>query len=453
MRDDSIPAEPLATAPAASPGADSPWVSWGAVAVLLLCAQLSITDRQILSLLVDPIKRDLGLTDTQLGLLQGFAFAIVYSVAGLPIGWAVDRAPRRIILFLGVMVWSLSTAACGLARSFPALIIPRATVGAGEAAVAPVSVSLIGDLFPPQRAGLALGVYAAGFSVGSGVALALGGLIFGLFGGRPTAQLPLIGQVWTWQAVFLALGAPGVLAAFLAFAIREPPRPRRKGERGSPGVAELPLGAFIGRRWRVVALVYGGFALTTLVAYAVSGWTPAFLGRTFGWSTGRIGAVFGAVVMAGGLAGSLLGGWCIDWLHRRGREDACLLVGAVACALATPLLVGAYWLPSPGLVLLALGFGLAAAQASGPAAYASLRLIAPPHLRGRLTAGFVLVASLLGTGLGPLAVGLATDFILGDERRVGAALSIVVMAALPNAAALLALAHHAWRARAPLELT
>jgi MFS family permease len=277
-------------------------------------------------------------------------------------------------------------------------------------------------------------------------------LVFSLFGGRPTALFPLIGQVWTWQAVFLALGAPGVIVAFLAFAIHEPPRPSRKDTHAS-FAGELSLGGFVGRRWRVVALVYGGFALTTLVAYAVSGWTPAFLGRTFGWSTERIGATFGAVVVTGGLAGSLLGGWCIDWLHRRGNEDACLIVGAIACALATPLLVGAYWLPRPGLVLLALAFGLAAAQASGPAAYASLRLIAPPHLRGRLTAGFVLAASLFGTGLGPLAVGLATDFIFRDERRVGAALAFVVMTALPAATALLALARRAWQASAPLDVS
>lgn len=387
-------------------------------------------DRQIIALMVEPIKRDLGLSDTQMGLLQGLAFALMYSIAGLPIGWAVDRYSRRWVLFLGITVWSISAASCGLARDFWQLSIGRSLVGAGEATVAPSAVSLIGDLFPPDRIGAPSGVFAAGFSIGNGVALIVGGLIVGLFASRTTVLVPLIGAVAPWQAVFLVAGLPGMAIAFLAFTLRDPGRSRL---RSSP-VAERSnsdLRTFLQSRAKVVALTFAAFTVATLVSYSIGSWTPAYLSRIFGWSPERIGATFGVALASAGVLGSVIGGVLIDRVHRAGRHDASLIVAAGCVAASTPLLVGSYFVPSPDWALGCLALGLIPYSAVAAASYATWRLIAPQRLRGRVTAGFVLTASLFGTSVGPIAVGVITDQVFHDEKMVGMSIALVLTVCLP----------------------
>lgn len=413
--------------------------AWGSVAILVIFSQLSIMDRQIISLLVDPIKQDLQLSDTALGLLQGLAFAVMYSLAGLPIGWAVDRYPRRIIIFLGVIVWSVSATCCGLARNFLQLFLARAAVGIGEAVVTPVSVSLISDIFPSHKVGRALGVYSAGYSIGTGLALLIGGAIIGLFVGQATVAIPLIGDVAPWQAVLIVTGLPGLLIALLAFALFEPSRPRTAtpllaGDGKMRNDAFLP---FLKEHGVVLAFAYGSFTLSTLVAYAIAGWTPAFIGRTFGWDAQDIGPAFGLAAGGGGVAGSLLGGLLIDYFHRRGHLDASLRVAGWCMIASMPLLVSAYFMPSPTLVLIMIAIGCTIFQASGPAAYATWRLIAPPHMRGRVTAGFMFLANMFGTGLGPLVVGFSTDHVFGSDAKVGMSIALVTGVILPLAAVLL----------------
>ncbi|MGE0776076.1 MAG: MFS transporter, partial [Sphingomonadaceae bacterium] len=177
-----------------SPGY-SPLKAWCSVGILLIFSLFSILDRQVIALLVEPIKADLQLSDTQLGLLQGLAFALFYSLAGIPIGWAVDRFPRRIIIYLGITFWSLSTAACGLATNFWQLFAGRTSVGIGEATLTPVAVSLISDLYPPNRVATPFGVYSAGFYLGSGVALGIGGWVISLFAGQTHIVFPVVGSV------------------------------------------------------------------------------------------------------------------------------------------------------------------------------------------------------------------------------------------------------------------
>lgn len=207
-----------------------PLYAWYACAVLLLAYIFSFIDRTIVSLLVIPIERDLGINDAGMSLLQGFSFALFYALLGLPIARLVDARDRRVVVAAGIALWSIMTAACGLAGRFWHLFLARVGVGAGEAALLPGATSLLADYFPPERRGLAMGVFAAGIYLGAGLALVIGGLLLHLLDGTRLA-LPLLGALHPWQTVFIAVGAPGLVVALLMLSLREP---ERRGGGGAP---------------------------------------------------------------------------------------------------------------------------------------------------------------------------------------------------------------------------
>jgi MFS family permease len=413
----------------------SPLAAWGSLSILLLFSMVSILDRQIIALMVEPIKADLQLSDTELGLLQGFAFALFYSLASIPLGWAVDRYSRRTIIYLAVTTWSLSAAACGLASNFWQLFFGRTMVGAGEAALMPASVSLISDLFPPDKVGTPMGIYAAGFYLGSGVALGIGGLVVGLFAGSAFVHFPLIGNIASWQAVFLVTGLPGVALAILAFFLRDPRQPRRAVTRDNSQVQGF--GTYVASNWRIVLHSFGAFGLASLVAYAMGAWTPAYFARTFGWQPTEIGWMWGLVIALSGATGAVLGGVLIDRVNKAGVRDACLFVPAMSSLIAWPLVTSGYLIASPLLGLLLLGLGMVALGVVSAGSFATWQRIAPPSIRGRVSACFVLVSSLLGAGTGPVVVAFITDYVLGDESLVGQSLALTVGVAIPAMAVLL----------------
>lgn len=340
------------------------------------------------------------------------------------------------ISFVGVTVWSVSAAACGLAGSFWQLFAARTMVGVGEASITPTAVSLIGDLFPREKVGLPMGIYAAGFYVGSGLALAIGGFVVGLFAGLDVVHIPLIGPVAPWQAVLITTGSPGILLAFLAFLMKDP----RKPITVAPGEAAPRISALLAERGRLIALTYTGFALAAFVMYAIGGWTPAYLSRRFGLLPQEIGWTWGVVVSCSGAFGALVGGVIIDRLYLRGRRDANLIVPAIGALASWPLLTIAYFLPSPTAVLVALGVGMSLFSMIASGSYAAWRQIAPPQFRGRITAGFAVIAGLFGAGLGPVVVALVTDYVFGDEAMVGASLALVLCIAVPAITIFLAMA-------------
>ena len=411
--------------------------AWFGVAILLIFSLLSYLDRQIVALLVDPIKADLGLTDTQLGLLQGLAFALLYSVAGLPLGWAVDRYPRRLVIFLGVVVWSLSSAACGLARNFWQIFIARTMVGVGEAALNPAAVSLISDLFPREKVATPMGVFSAGFYVGGGAALAIGGWIASLFAGREVVPFPLVGDVAPWQATFLVAGLPGVIVALLVYAFTDPRPVDHRAWAGQSPVAQSRLIPFMRSHPRIVAIAFSAFALSSLNGYAVVSWTPAYFMRVAGWTPAEVGATFGMVIALSGALGAVGGGMLMDRLFRAGHKDAIFLLAGSASIVSAPVLAGAYIVPWPFATLALLCVGLTLLGVIAAASFTSWQVIAPPALRGQLTAAFVLVSAIVGAGFGPLSVGLLTDYVFGDEKLVGFSIAVVVSIVLPAMSALL----------------
>lgn len=406
--------EPRRTAPALKKGG----TGYGAYAlgVLILAYVLAFVDRQLLGLLVQPLKRDLRLSDVQLGLLQGLGFALFLALSGLPIGRRVDTSRRITLVALSVVVWSLMTAGCGLAPGFTVLLLCRMGVGAGEAALTPAAYSLIGDYLPSRRLGLAVSLYGMGAYVGSGLALLLGGLVL--------SHLPhgvaALGLTKPWRAAFLILGLPGLLAAAWAATLREPAR--RSGGAAAPSLAETAA-YFRAHGW-TLAGVHLAVAFSAMALYALMAWTPAWFARSFHTPAGRIGQDLGLEVMAAGALGALSGGVLGDVLGRRGRAWRLGLI-AVAAALALPWAIAAPQAASPQEALVRLApliFLSTMVVGAGPAV---LQEVTPGRMRGVQHALAVLAVNLIGLGLGPLLVALVTDGVLHDERRLSLALALL----------------------------
>jgi len=398
--------------------------------VLISAYVLAFIDRQILNLLVEPLKHDLHLSDVQISLLQGLSFALFLSVAGLPIGRLVDITRRTRLLAIGVAAWSLMTAACGLARGFGMLLVARFGVGAGEATMTPSAYSLIGDLFGARRLGLAMGLYSMGPHLGSGLALILGGVVMHAL--PPTLDLPLIGHVHGWQAVFLALGPIGLILALWTATLREPPR-QGGGAVTPPSWRETA--AYFRRNACALVLVNLTVTFAAMANYSLSAWASSLLARTYHMKLGAAGTALGWRAMLFGAAGALAAGLIGDALCRRGWRFGRLSVLIAATVSAAPLAACMALAGSQALCLSLIGplfLMITLAIASGPA---TLQEVTPNRLRGLQHAGAVLAVNLLGLGLGPTLVAVITDLVLRDESRLNLALAL----AMPSMLALSAI--------------
>ena len=410
-------------------GAVEPWpnpvVAWYVVGVLILAYLVALVDRQILTLLVQPIRRDLGLSDTQLSLLIGLAFAVLYTVAGIPIAKLADRKPRRTIIAVGVFFWSVMTFLCGLAQNYWQLFLARVGVGVGEAALQPSAYSMLSDYFPPDRLGRAIGTYSIGLFIGGGLALILGGAVIGALSGAESTHLPIIGEVRNWQLAFIVVGAPGVLLTLLIMAtVKEPPR-RGLAKEGAGGVSSAELLHFVRGNAATVSRIVAAFSFGGIAVVGYLAWVPEFLRRSYGWDMSRIGLVFGLVMAVAGTAGTLFGGWFVDRLARRGHRDAPIRASIVAFLFLVPAAVAAPLMPtaeSSLAVLAALLFFIGMQQGYSPVA---LQLITPNQLRAQVIAVYFLIAQVMALGLGPTLVALVTDRVFGDDAALAWSLTWV----------------------------
>ena len=398
--------------------------AWGACVVLTLGVVLAFMDRNILSLFVIPIQRDLHLTDTEISLLIGFAFAVFNALFGLPVARWVDRGSRKTIAAVGVGVWSLATASCALAGNFWQLFLGRVAVGAGEAAVTPCGVSLLADLFPPARCGVPMGVFYGGMFLGGGLAFILGGALWRAIGDR-LVIVPLIGQLHSWQVILIIVGALGLVVAPLTLMIREPQRldGGRKVEKA--GVPIAVVARYYKTHARTLIGHNMGFCLQNFALHAGAVWLPTLLVRTHGWSIAQAGATFGLMSLILGPAGSATAGLLADMLAKRGRLDGKLVVGvgaALMCAAASVVIA----LRSPEAALIAslacFSFFGSFSLPLGPGA---LQEIMPNAMRGQATAIYVAVTNLIAGGLAATAVALLTDFVFHDKNMLGVSFGIV----------------------------
>ena len=404
--------------------------SWYVVFVLMIAAILSFVDRQILSLLVEPIKRDLQISDLQISLLQGLAFSIFYAAAGLPIGRLVDKLNRRNIILIGGTAWTLATAACGLANSYVQLFLARMAVGVGEATLGPAAYSMIGDYFSRHRVPLALGVYSIGVSIGAGLAFVIGGLAASI-AGKGDITLPLVGMVHGWQAAFIAVGLPGVLIAVLMLTVREPSRKNRV--QGTSSVTTRQVWDLLVTRRRMAISYVVGCSLLTALSYGSLSWVPSYFIRVHAMTPKETGAVVGLMILVLSTIGIFGGGWVASWFARKGRTDATFRTALWAAALSMPFSVAAPLMPTPTLALLAFAPAFVFGSAYISLGPSTIQMVIPNEMRGQISALYLLLTTMAGGVLGPTAVAFATDKIFGDPLSVGHSLSLVALVLSPIA--------------------
>ena len=418
---------------------------WYVVAVLMLASISANVDRQILSLLVIPIERDLHISDTQMSWLMGPAFALFYGVMGIPLATLADRWSRRNVMAWGVALWSAFTTACAVARTFAGLFLLRVGVGFGEATINAPSVSLIAEYFPTRLLGRAMSVYSLGIFFGSGVAYFVGGVIVSLTAAQGRWTLPIVGAVYPWQTVFLAVGLPGLVIALLLMTIRE-----RRSPPPLEGDQSGGIGAYVSANRRLFATQALGFSAYASVNYGIAGWLPAFFVRTYGWDAGEAGRVQGLLTMTIGVIGAVGGGWVADAFVRRGRTDGPLLVGMVGAAgmlVFAPLYP---LMPTASLAVAGLAIvNLFAALPWGPAQAAIAEMV-PAPLRSRGAAVYFLALNFLSALIGPPAVAFFTDSVFRDQSAVRYSLAIVTAVGMTLTLLLLGAARAPYRATVSL---
>ncbi|MDX2225355.1 MAG: MFS transporter [Rhodospirillaceae bacterium] len=436
-------ASPTSRASAAPDDYPSEPYAWYVVAVLVLAYTVSYIDRTILTLMVAPIRATLGISDVQISLLHGLAFAIFYTLLGVPIGWLADRANRTRIIAAGIFVWSLMTALCGLSRNFVQMFLARVGVGVGEAALSPAAYSMLADYFRPEKVTRAVSVYSTGVYLGSGFALIVGGAVIAI---TPSLDLPVVGHLEPWQVVFLAVGLPGLLVVALMATVREPKRRGLITRAGSAAtVSFADTVAFVRLRRRAYGCHFLGYATLAMLWSGTSAWIPSFLIRTHGWTPGDVGLWFGLAVLILGTLGISLGGVFSDWLKRRGRSDANMLIGIVSALAVLPAGIIAPLMPNAPAALGVYCILVFFSSFPYGGAAAGLQEITPNQMRAQVSAMYLFVVNLAGIGVGPTLVASITQYGFGDDLALRYALPIAAAVTAPIAALLLAAGRRAYR--------
>lgn len=414
-----------AATPPAAAGEGVSARAWFTAIALFLAYILSFADRTILSLLVEPIKQDLQISDLQVSLLLGFAFAVLYTTLAIPISVLADRANRRNIITIGMGLWTLATTACGLATSYAALFAARVAVGVGEAALGPSANSLMADLFPRRLLGRALSIYNCGVYLGSGGALLVGGAVAAAVMQAGSVQLPLLGELQAWQAAFVVMGVIGMPFVALLLFVREPARQHAAPEQ----VSLAALVQHLRRDAVFLACFSGGMTLVSLGGYAYLSWAPTIFIRIHHWPLHQAGLTIGTIIAVVGTVAALLGSRLAELWERRGTRDAILRLMGIA-ALAEGLFGLLLFSGSDRVALVGFGFVMFFSALPIGIAHAALQLTTPPRIRARVTALFMLLNNVIGLGLGPVAVAFTTQTIYGSDmalNRSVATVGIVVL--------------------------
>ncbi|MDT8398357.1 MAG: MFS transporter [Pseudomonadales bacterium] len=399
--------------------------AWWIVFVLLSCYTLSFIDRQIVALMVGPIRADLDISDFQFSLLTGFAFALLYSFLGVPIGIMADSSNRKRIIAWGIAIWSIMTALCGTARSYTMLFIFRIGVGVGEAALSPCAYSIVADSFTKEQRAKPMGAYSMGTYVGAGLAMIFGGMVAQYIVGLGPITWPILGEMRPWQIVFFVVSLPAIPVLLLLATFREP---RRQDLGAGETMHRVDFKAtlhYMAQRWQLYCLIIFGIGILALISFAVFAWYIEFFIRLHHWSRQQAGLAFGLVVLFCGSGGMFAAGMISDHLLARGYKDApirtarysamiLLLPLSVAPLLSNPWLALALLMPG----VFALGFHVGL----GPSA---LQHITPNKMRGQVIALYLLALNLMAQMVGPSAVAWFTTYVFRDDLALGKSLSIV----------------------------
>ncbi len=392
----------------------------------------SFIDRQILSLLIEPIRRDMQINDTQISLLAGIAFTIFYTLMGVPIARLADQKNRRTIIIIGISFWSLMTAACGMTKQYWQLFLARMGVGVGEATLSPAAMSIISDYFPVSKLARAISVYSMGVYFGAGLALIIGGFVVQLVSQAGNVTLPLVGEVYPWQVTFFVVGLMGLPIILLLMTIKEPLRRGATKTADGGNASSLPeLKKFVRLNARTLTFHFLAFSFIGIGIAGFLVWTPTLFIRTWGWKASEIGFVYGFILFIGGTSGVYAGGFLADWLQKRGHPDAILRAAFLSALLVVPCAVATPLMPNASLAIVGLAFSAFFLAMPQGLPAAALQVITPNALRAQLTALYFLVGNLIANGFGPTLYALVTDYVFRDPNMLRYSIAIVSAIALP----------------------
>ncbi len=402
--------------------------SWYVLGLLTFSYALAFIDRQMLNLLVDPIRSALQISDTQFSLIQGSAFVFSFLLMAPVFGRLVDVTNRRNILMVGIVAWSIFTALCSQAGTFTELFLARCGVGMSEACVFPVALSLIADFFSPRRAPRALSIFTIGLQLGGGFSLFVSGLVIAYASGL-AVMIPALATSQPWQIAFIVVGLPGLLFAMFLLTFREPARAKSIAVVADDRALSLrETLELIWRRRAFYGRIYLGVGSLAIVQFGISSWAPAFLIRTHEMSPANTGYRLGLMSMLIGTVSTLLGPWVAGLLVKRGYVDAHIRTAALStlvmflCCLAIPLVNASSVLFVVSGVIFCNSFPI------GLLVY-TLQSATPSRARGFASSMYTFSAQFLGYAVGPTLIALLTDKVFGDPKMVGYSIQIVTSVA------------------------
>ncbi len=395
---------------------------------LMLASFFAFADRNIFFLLMPAIESSLRINDTRISLLAGAAFAVFYSVMAIPFGWAADRVNRRNLIVAGILCWSVATVLCGLARTYEELFLARVSVGVGEATLIPTAISMIGDSFPFESRGRAIGFFTASVMLGAGLAQVVGGYVLHALQGVGVIRLPVFGILRVWQAAFVVVGLPGFLVAAFTLWVREPKRTGwvRTTGRGADAVQPTTLSAHMRTHKAAYLLTLGAYTAFSFASFAIVPWGPTLLVRNFHLSAGDAGMLLGVATLLGGVPGTVAGGMLGDHWGKIGLIGARFRLTILWSLAIVPTIVG---ITLSGVTLavvswFALFFIQSMCYASGTAV---MQDMTPPRLRGRAVAVWYLVTGVGGYSIGPTATAVVTDLVFHRQTMLPYSILIVTI--------------------------
>lgn len=403
---------------------------WYVTFIFLFAFIFSLIDRQILNLLVIPIQNDLLLSDTQISLLQGFAFVITYVLLSVPIGRLVDKFNRIKIMISGVVIWSITTFTCGLSRNFYELLFARMGVGAGEAALSPAAWSVLADYFRPERLSFPISIYLMGPYLGAGLAMILGAYVLDLTSGREAIYIPLIGSLAPWQITFIIVSLPGIIITGLLLTVKEPKRKNIKSNSEKiPNWSEVI--SFMLLNKRIYTSLHIATPFLVIMLYGLQAWSPTILVRVYDWELSNAGRVYGLIALFFGSTGVICGPLLSKVLKNLSISSSGLKVCVFGVSLAG---ISISLLPFQNDSFYAL-ICIAIASFCIPLPLALVTTImqevTPNPMRGVVNGMYVVSTNVIGLAIGPFLVAFGTDYIFNDPNLIAYSLSLVAVIVAP----------------------
>ncbi len=423
------------------------YAAW-ALAAAQMCAQLN---NGVMTLMVEPVKRDLQLSDLQMSYLLGFSVVLFYAVVGIPAARLVDRYNRKWLMIISIAVWSVATAACGLTVTFWQFFVARFGIGAGESIQGPLSYSLLADYFRPEKLPRGIAIYNVGLQAGTAMSLLLGAFLIHILAGLPTIEVPILGELRDWQLVFMMTGLVGLPIALLFTFLAEP---ARRGIRIAPFPGEKVRGAtlsdvvrYLVRHWKLYLPMFLGLSFTSIHMTGVGAWNAAFFTRTYGWQPAQIGLFNGLVSLAFAAPALYAAVKINEYFSRRGHADANLRVMAIGITAAVPFTIAMPLMPSPWLALAMHGIGPALMLMVLPSLNTALQVMTPNEMRGQVTAIYLFVMLAAGFAIGPTLIAYLTQVVFADEAMLRYAMTTSAAIFFPAAATVYWLGIKAYRER------